>query len=411
MVATPPAVGEGWSTIVTEEAGIAAPPGHDLRVTLLADEGAVVAEGEPVACLRDAPDICLVAPMPARVARIALRSGRRLGEIVLFREAGGDVAGFDTGRASEEYGLRTLIQSAGLWPALRRRPFGGMPAGGERPIAIVVMATDTRPLAPDPRRAVEGKEEELARGLDALAILTDGPVLICRQKGDPLTGPGAGRGRAREIVCGPRHPQGAAGLRIHELAPATIESPVWDCHVEDVAALGALLATGRAQMRRHVHVAGPALRESRSVLTQPGADLRGLTYRVAAPGPHVLLSGSALDGREARWLGFRDRQVTALPRAARAGPPHWLIAALTRSARPRPIIPTAALTQAFGGALPAAAFVRALSAGDDETAMSLGVLSLLEEDVALADYVLGGDAQLGRLLRGMLDRIETELAA
>ena len=42
VVATPPAVGGGWTTMVTEEAGIAAPPGHDLRVTVLADEGAVV---------------------------------------------------------------------------------------------------------------------------------------------------------------------------------------------------------------------------------------------------------------------------------------------------------------------------------------------------------------------------------
>ena len=31
---------------------------------------------------------------------------------------------------------------------------------------------------------------------------------------------------------------GLAGIRIHDLAPATIEAPVWDLHAEDVAALG-----------------------------------------------------------------------------------------------------------------------------------------------------------------------------
>jgi Na+-transporting NADH:ubiquinone oxidoreductase subunit A len=75
------------------------------------------------------------------------------------------------------------------------------------------------------------------------------------------------------------------------------------------------------------------------------------------------------------------------------------------------VIPSAALDQAFGGVIPAAAFVRVLSAGDDETAMKMGVLSLLEEDIALADYVLGGDAHLAALLRGVLDRIRTEFAA
>ncbi len=55
--------------------------------------------------------------------------------------------------------------------------------------------------------------------------------------------------------------------------------------------------------------------------------------------------------------------------------------------------------------------MRALSAGDDETALSLGILSLLEEDVALADYVLSETGQITAQLRGMLDRIQTEFAA
>jgi Na+-transporting NADH:ubiquinone oxidoreductase subunit A len=41
----------------------------------------------------------------------------------------------------------------------------------------------------------------------------------------------------------------------------------------------------------------------------------------------------------------------------------------------------------------------------------MGILSLLEEDVALADYVLGAEMQLAILLRDMLERIKTEFAA
>ncbi len=41
---------------------------------------------------RDAPAVCLVAPMPGRIARISLGPGHVLSEIVLFRETGGDVA-------------------------------------------------------------------------------------------------------------------------------------------------------------------------------------------------------------------------------------------------------------------------------------------------------------------------------
>lgn len=397
--------------VLTEEAGVRAPLGQSLRVMPLVAEDDLVAQGAPVACLRDAPEIRFVAPMPGRVARIGLKPGRKLTEIVLFREAGGDVLRHPTDEAGSEPGLRRLMQASGLWPWLRRRPFGGMPDGEERPAAIVVMAADTRPLAPDPRLALAGREAGFARGLDALTLLTDGPVFVVAQSGPPLVGSGASGGRIREVPCGARHPLGLAGLRIHDLCPAGLDVPIWDIHAEDVAALGELLTTGVLPMTRLVSVAGEALREGRLVRTQVGADLRGLTQRVLKPGAHRLLSGSPIDGHAAHWLAPRHRQVSALPRKDAPGKQHWLIAALTRSASPKPIIPTAALSQAFGAALPAAAFVRALSAGDDDMAMKLGVLSLLEEDIALADYVPGGEAQLALLLRGMLDRIRKEYAA
>ena len=46
-----------------------------------------------------------------------------------------------------------------------------------------------------------------------------------------------------------------------------------------------------------------------------------------------------------------------------------------------------------------------------DIAFALGILSLLEEDVALAEYVLSGTGQIKDQLRGMLDRIQTEFAA
>ncbi|WP_227446453.1 Na(+)-translocating NADH-quinone reductase subunit A [Cognatishimia sp. F0-27] len=395
--------------MTTEEAGVRPPHGMAPRVTVQIKDGAAVAQGAPVACLRNAPDVCFVSPMPGRVARSVLLRGHRLSEIVVFRDPGGDVVTHATDDAETEPGLRRLMQRAGFWPWIRRRPFGGMPDADERPAAIFVMATDTRPFAPDPREALAGREEAFLRGLRALSMLTAGTVFVCQLPGSRFVDGSDAKG-LRVVHSGSRHPQGASGLRIHALCPAGLDSPVWDIHAEDVASLGALIETGRLPMTRLVAVEGSALRESRLVRAQVGADLRELTHRIVRPGPHALLSGSPLDGHFAHWLAPRDRQVTVLPRETPRAAPHWLVAALTRSATPKPVIPSAALDQAFGDMMPAAAFVRALGAGDDETAMKMGVLSLLEDDVALADYVLGGDAHLAELLRGLLDRIRTEFA-
>ena len=308
-VPSPPAASSRPDEVITAEAGIRAASGDVLRVTPLVAEDELVAQGASLACLRDAPEVRLVAPMSARVARISLLPGRRLGEIVLFSETGGDVVRHPRAEAGSEPGLRSLMQRAGLWPSLRRRPFGGMPEAAERPVAIVVMALDTRPLAPDPRRALEQREEAFARGLDALAML-DRRIRL-RSLGAASRCSSWNWAAPRSVDCGARHPQGSSGIRVHDLAPATLEAPVWDVHAEDVAALGELLDSGIATMTRLVSVAGPALREAGLVRTQAGADLRGLAHRALRPGPHVLLSGSSLDGHEAHWLGPRDRQVSA----------------------------------------------------------------------------------------------------
>ena len=409
-VLSPPCPAERGD-IVTEETGIRPPAGGDVAVTPLVKEDDRVGAGDAVACLRTAPDICLAAPVAGRVARISLRPGRRLDEIVIYREPGEGGATHDLAAARSAAGLRRLFQAAGAWPWFGRRPFGGMPAPAEVPAAIFVMASDTRPHAPDPVEEITGREEALARGLTALATLAGGTVFVCWPGNAPTPSLDLGDVDIRWIRCGPRHPQGSAGIRIHQCCPAGLDAAVWDIHAGDVAALGEMLATGVLPMTRAVRIAGPGLAEGRSLTTHVGADLRQLTQRITAPGPHTLVSGSALDGQPARWLGPRDRQITVLPRDTAPTRPHWLIAALTDRAGSRPAIPTAALDQSLGGGVPAAPFIRALGAGNDEAAMSMGLLSLLEEDIALTDYVLGAGGEIAGQLRAMLERIRTEYAA
>ncbi|PJE29895.1 Na+-transporting NADH:ubiquinone oxidoreductase subunit A [Pseudooceanicola antarcticus] len=405
----PPASG-GVTARLTEEAALIPLRSERLRLDMLCEEGALLAQGAPVARMRDHPEVALVAPMAARLARVRLGPGRQLIELLFFHEpeAGRHVFEVAAARHGDAAAIRVLMQQAGLWRLLRSRPFGRMPAVAESPAAIFVMAADTRPHAPDPVAMLEGRGESFSRGLAALGRLTGGPVFLCQPRGPALAGPGAVEGRLRILRCGNRHPQGLAGFRIHHEHPATPEAPVWELHAEDVADLGALLETGSLPGLRSVSVTGEALTETRLLRCQPGANLRGLCQGAVVPGWHQVLSGSALDGHEATWLGLRDRQVTVQDSHRGSPRSHWFSNALRRAARPLPVIPTAALEQAFGTALPAMALIRALSSGDDESFTRLGGLSLLEEDLALADYVTGATPRLSALLRAALDRIAAE---
>lgn len=396
---------------ITEEAGLTAAWDDDFRVEPLVAEGDRVAQGAPVLRSRHYPEIVVTAPMAARVAKIGLNAGRRLSRIVFYAESDAGRHSFDTRAANsldQPAEVRTALQASGLWSAFRSRPFGREPVPAEVPTAIVVMALDTRPGAPDPRLALAGREEEFVRGLRALLTLGDGPVYVCQTPGKALFD-AAGLGERISIVrSGGRHPWGLAGFQIHNIHPAGSGKPVWDLHAEDVAGIGAFLDTGLVPETRLISITGSALREQRYVNCQPGADLRGLSHGLVKPGRHSILSGSALDGREARWLGPRQRQATILSGDTGGRRNHWFLSALQGASRPLPIIPTAALDQAMGGSLPAAALLRALSAGDAETAVKLGALSFLAEDMALVDYVTGAEPRFSDVLTTLLERIAEE---
>ncbi|SDZ34680.1 Na+-transporting NADH:ubiquinone oxidoreductase subunit A [Jannaschia faecimaris] len=399
-------------TLITDEAALSASADQDLRVTMLVKDDQLVAQGAPILELRHQPGIVFTAPMAGRIAAIDLAPGRRLSEVRLFREdAAGRHEHATTHAQASDAALRELLLQSGLWRAFRSRPFGGLPNPDTVPSAIFVAGLDTRPLAPDPALAVRDREEHIARGVAQLLRLTNGPVFLCQEMtGADLFADAARKDRIRDLRVPAIHPWGLPGFLAHRHQPATITRPVWDIHVEDVAAIGALLATGLGPETRLISVAGPATTEARLVRCQPGADLRGLCRGRVVHGPHIVQTGSPLDARPARWLGARDRQVTVIHGAPPARPRHWLIAALRRGARPHPIIPTAAADRALGGAMPTMALLRALAVGDRETAIRLGALSLVGEDLALADYLTCAEPRHSTLLEKILHDIAEEEA-
>ncbi|MDP3898665.1 MAG: Na(+)-translocating NADH-quinone reductase subunit A [Mesorhizobium sp.] len=397
-------------TRITDQCALFSQPQDDFRVETLVAQGARVRQGAPVLRSRRQPELTLVAPVAGEVAAIEFGPGRRLVHILFFHlpDAGRHAHDVAAARGGDDApATRALLLSAGMWTRLRSRPFGRVPAPAEQPSAIFVMALDTRLDAPPPTLALAGREEDFLRGLRALARLTAGPLVVCHD-GSAIPAQIAGLGEnVRFHRIAPVHPKGLAGLQIAALHPAEAGRPVWDVHAEDVADFGALLATGLVPETRLVSVSGLALRENRLMRCQPGADLRALCFDIVKPGPHRLLTGLH-DGVEARWLGPWARQVVAVKGATAPPRRHWFSAALRSAGRPLPIIPTAALDEAFGGLLPSTALMRALAANDAETAARFGALSLIEEDLALADYLTAARPRFAIMLRAMLDRVAAE---
>lgn len=396
--------------VITAEAGIVLEPEMKFRADAIVTVGDKVAQGQPILRDRRRPECVVTAPMAGHIAELEIGPGRRLTNLILYREDREDRHTYEVeasrkavSDSSDSSSPRHLLQEAGLWMRLRARPFGSVPHPDSRPAALFIMAVDTQPLAPDPRGPLVGEMQEWFKlGLDALALIGSPHIYICQDRGADIIGDE----RVKTIKIANLHPMGLAGFQIRHHFPARLDRQVWDVSLEDVCAIGYLLTTGHLPATRLISIAGPGMRKTRLVCCQPGADLREISQAYMAPGQHSILSGSVLDGRESRWLGYRHRQASVIKRPQRTRHVHWLEAALKRASRPMPVIATAALEHALGGMFGGMALLRALSVGDDEEAIELGALSLLEEDLALADYVTDAEPRFATQLRTALNRIE-----
>ncbi|MCY0096672.1 hypothetical protein [Hoeflea ulvae] len=381
-----------------------------LRPKFTCAEGDRISRGQPLFCDRAHPEINFVAPLSGLVDSITLGPRRSLSALVIRVEPEPDAPAPQRVAASTAAELRTMLLAQGLWPSFLTRPFGRTPAPDVTPDAIFVTATAEGPHAPDPRVVLEGRHEQFRAGLKALALLTAGPVYACQNSGTDIA---AGLGeRIRGSFFPAGHASGLAGSHIHRLHPVGARTMVWSIGYQDVVAIGSLIETGIADFSRVVSLSGPRARHPRLIRTSIGANLQDLISDDILPGRDgsavSVVSGSALTGRPAAWLGRYHQQVTLLDdRAAQKPEPGtgWLAKLRKPSSRPGPIVPTSALETMLGFDTPAVPFLRALSVGDAETASRLGCLEMLEEDLAAVSLVCTSGADYGRMLRHVLDEL------
>ncbi|HXV64798.1 MAG TPA: Na(+)-translocating NADH-quinone reductase subunit A [Vicinamibacteria bacterium] len=408
-----------------------------MRPRMHVELGERVKLGQALFSDKKTPGVQHTSPASGRVVAIHRGAKRKFESIVIALD-GDDEETFESfsGVPPRDAVRRNLVAS-GLWTALRTRPFGRVPPPESVPHSIFVTAIDSRPLAADPVAVLEGlggKRDELVRGLEALARLTDGPVYLCRRPGASFPGEDVERVSVREFE-GP-HPAGLPGTHIHFLDPVSERKTVWHVNYQDVVAIGHLFLTGRVWVERIVALGGPPVQSPALVRTRLGASTSDLLAGRLADGPVRVVSGSVLEGRTAAgvhgFLGRYHLQVSVIS-GVRARPfLDWLrpgfdkfsvkpvfASALVKPKRRfdfttssegelGPIIPVGCYEKVVPLDLVPTALLKAIAVGDVDRARALGCLELDEEDLALCGFVCPGKNDYGPPLRSVLGTIEKE---
>lgn len=285
---------------------------------LLVKEGDSVLCGSPVIADKKNPDILLTSPVSGTVKSLVRGEKRKL--LAVLIETGDsrqsvefDVKGTDT---RDPEALKALILQAGLWPWIVQRPYGTIADPTVTPRDIFVSAFSTAPLAADSEFCYSGKFKEIQAAVSALSGLTAGKVHVCVPAEQKETS-SFGRLQHADIhyVKG-KHPAGNVGVQISHIAPIRKGDTVWTVSLAGLAAIGALLTTGKLNLRRKVAVCGPMCIQPAYIDTVPGTPMKELApFYGDAPEGLRFVSGDALSGRNAGadgYIGFFDDQVTLL---------------------------------------------------------------------------------------------------
>lgn len=321
------------------------------------------------------------------------------------------------------------LLASGQWTALRTRPFSKVPTPGTKPSSIFVTAMDTNPLAADPAVIIAEQKDAFANGLTLLGKLAQ--VHLCKAAGADV--PSADGVNVAEFSG--IHPAGNAGTHIHFLDPVSEKKTVWTIGYQDVIAIGNLFTTGKIDTARVVALAGPQVSAPTLLRTRVGASLDELTAGRLVSGDNRVISGSVLNGRNAKgafaYLGRYANQVSVLLEGREREFMGWVAPgtekfsvlnmfasmfsggkkfafSTTTNGSERAMLPVGQFETLMPMDILPTQLLRALVVGDMESAIALGCLELDEEDLALMTFACPGKYEYGPILRDNLTTIEKE---
>ena len=292
-----------------------------MKPTMEVGEGDRVKLGQVVFTDKKTPGVKYTAPAAGTVQAVNRGAKRKFESLVI--EIDGDEE--ETFQSYPDHNLAKLdrrevceqLIAAGLWPALRTRPYSKVPPIDQVPASLFVTAMDSNPLAPDPAVVLDNDSREFIAGLEVVSTLTEGQVQVCRRAGSNI--PGEGKTPAQFHAFDGPHPAGLPGTHIHFLHPVNMQTTVWYVGYQDVVAIGHLFLTGKIMTERVVSLAGPVVTEPRLVRTRLGASLTELTaeqYEVSDQRPVRIISGSVFSGRRSvapvDFLGRYHNQVSII---------------------------------------------------------------------------------------------------
>lgn len=397
--------------------------------------GVEVKTGEPLFYDKYHPEVVFTAPVGGTVVSVNRGERRKVLEIVIEVDSAKEAAEFEkadpTSLGKEK--IKEQLLGSGMWPFIKRRPYGIIASPEETPKAIYVSTFDTAPLAPNYDFVMKDQLGAFQTGINALSQLTEGKVVLGTQPGSIFS---SVKNVEINQFEGP-HPAGNVGVQIANTEPINKGDVIWTVNVQDVAMIGRLFETGVADFSRVVALTGSEIENPQYVKTYMGvpvSDVIGDGLKKSDYNQRYI-SGNVLTGTKvdtANYLGFYDNQFTVIPEGDEYEFMGWATPGVDKFSSSKTFLSSLVKKKEYemnanlhGGVR---AFVlsgqyekllpmdvlpvhllKAILVNDIDKMEQLGIYEVVEEDLALCEYACTSKVNVQDIIRKGINTMIKEL--
>lgn len=397
-----------------------------------------VKAGDPVLYDKLSPEVHYTAPVSGEVIEINRGAKRKILEIKILADKEFSHKQFnkysttDLSSITREEAQSQMLEG-GVWPNIVQRPFGIVADPADSPKSIFISTFDTHPLAPDYGFILQGEEQYFQAGVTILKKFTGGDINI-NIDGKSEVSPVFSNveGAVINKVSGP-HPAGNVGVHIHHIDPIGKGQIVWTLNPVGVVQIGKLFLEGIYDASKTFVLAGSELKNPQYYKTYVGACIDKYIENNLKQDNVRVISGNVLTGEKIEksgYVGYYDNQVTVIPE----GNYHEMLGWIKPSNRlsyhrawgllsflspgkeyvmdtntrgeERAFVATGVFEKVTPMDIFPTYLIKAIMAEDYEDMEGLGIYEVIEEDLALCEFVDVSKHEVQEIIRKGINLIK-----
>lgn len=404
---------------------------------MIVEEGNEVKAGDPIFHDKADESVIFASPVSGEIAEVVRGAKRKILEIRILADAENSFKDFGkmNPNSSNAEDIKNRLLESGCWTLIRQRPFNRVPQTSETPKNIFISAFDSAPYAADVDYLIEGEQANIQTAVDTLSKLTEGKVYVglsVAQKGKSLF---EGIKNVEITYFDGPHPAGNVGIQIHHTAPINKDEVVWTVSPQNLITIGRLFNDGIYNTSRKFALAGAEAKKTGYFTAYIGMQVSNAIESNLSNENSRIISGNPLTGdnigREG-FIGTFHNTVSVIEEGEEPEFMGWLFPSYKRPSLSRTFTsfmhPSAeykvntnmhgeerafVMTGEYEKVLPMDVYplqlIKACYTFDLDNMEALGIYEVVEEDIALCEFICTSKMPLQQILREGIEFLEKEL--